>query len=141
MIRQTAPAASALVTVLVFGLFLEALAGGGAAIDMPVMVDAVGGPVTDHLTVNQEFYISANISNGGDSGQEFVYIVQITDRLGTVVLLKWFGGEVDAGQILNIAMSWVPTAPGTYTAAVFLWDGIHSQNALDSHKSLQLTVS
>ena len=43
--------------------------------------------------------------------------------------------------MLNIAVSWASVAPSTYTVQVFLWDGIHTQNALDSTKSLVIPVS
>lgn len=113
----------------------------GTTLSEPVTVDGVGSPIIDHINVNQKFYISATISNDADMGQEFVYIVQISDESDTVVLLKWFGGEVDPGQRLNIAVSWIPTTPGTYTVEVFLWDGIHTQNALDDNKTLTIPIS
>lgn len=115
--------------------------GQGTTISAPVTVDGVGSPIIDHINVNQKFYISATISNDADTDQDFVYIVQISDEQDTVVLLKWLGGKVDPGQLLNIAVSWVPTTPGTYTVEVFLWDGIHTQNALDNSKTLTIPIS
>lgn len=113
----------------------------GTTLSEPVTVDGVGSPIIDHINVNQKFYISSTISNDAEMGQEFVYIVQISDESDTVVLLKWFGGEIDPGQRLNIAVSWVPTTPGTYTVEVFLWDGIRTQNALDNNKTLTIPIS
>lgn len=107
----------------------------------PRLVDAVGSPIIDHINFNQKLHISSSISNVGLTGQDFVYIVQITDEDNTIVLLKWLGGQVDPGQQLSIAVSWVPTTPGTYLMEVFLWDGIHTQNALDATKTLKVPIS
>lgn len=115
--------------------------GQGITISEPVPVDGLGSPIIDHINVNQRFYLSATISNDADMGQEFVYIVQINDDSDTVVLLKWFGSEIDPGQRLNFAVSWIPTIPGTYTVEVFLWDSIHTQNALDESKTLTIPIS
>lgn len=110
-------------------------------IEGPAIVDTTGEHITGHINVNQKFYIASEISNGGTQSGPFVYIVKITDDDGTTVLLEWFGGETDPDQALNIAVSWAPAAPDTYTVQVFLWDGIHTQNALDSTKSIAIPVS
>ena len=110
-------------------------------IEGPAVVDATGEDITGHINVNQKFYIASEISNKGTEGGPFVYIVKITDGDGTTVLLEWFGGEADPNQALNIAVFWAPAAPDTYTVQVFLWDGIHTQNALDSTKSITIPVS
>lgn len=110
-------------------------------IEGPAVVDGTGEAITGHINVNQKFYISSEISNGGTQSGPFVYIVKITNGEGTTVLLEWFGGEADPDQALNIAVSWAPAAPDTYTVQVFLWDGIHTQNALDSTKSISIPVS
>ncbi len=113
----------------------------GAEMASPILVDAIGVPIIDHVNANQKIYISSTISNDTSPSQEFVYIVQVTDHNDTIVLLKWFGGEVDTGQQLDIAVSWTPHAPGTYTVDVFLWDGLYSQNALDVKKFTVISVN
>lgn len=107
----------------------------------PTLVDANGMPISGHINVNQKFYIAATLAHQGDTAQQFVYIVEIADEMGSTVLLKWFGGEVGPGQRLNIAVSWTPAASGTYTIDTFLWDGIHAQNALDTNKSVMVSIS
>lgn len=111
------------------------------SIGAPTVVDATGALMTGHINVNQKFYVASEISNDGAENSSFVYIVRVTNGDGTVVLLEWFAGEADAGQTLSIAVSWAPAAPDTYVAQVYLWDGIHTQNALDSTKSLVIPVS
>ena len=127
--------------LLVMLLPLAAHSQDAIGIDGPAVVDGTGESITGHINVNQKFYIASEISNHGTQSGSFVYIVKITDDGGTAVLLEWFGGEADPDQALNIAVSWAPAAPGTYTVQVFLWDGIHTQNALDSTKSITIPVS
>lgn len=113
----------------------------GIGIGEPTVVDATGSPMTGHINVNQKFYIASEISNSGPENLPFVYIVKVTDGDGAAVLLEWFRGEADSGQMLSIAVSWAPVTPSTYTVQVYLWDDIHTQNALDSTKSLTIPVS
>lgn len=120
---------------------LHAAGSEDVSIEYPVLVDATGSPIIDHINVNQKFYIATNIFNDGAGDQAFVYIVQVTDENDTIVLLDSFSAEIAPGQRLNIAISWVPTSPGTYTAEVFLWDSIHDQNALDASKTLVIPIS
>lgn len=107
----------------------------------PSVVDATGSPITGQINTNQKFYVAAEITNGSPDNMPFVYIVKISDDGGATVLLEWFAGEADSDQTLNIAVSWLAATPDTYTAEIFLWDGIHTQNALDSSKSIIIPVS
>ena len=120
---------------------IYAAASGEVTIENPELVDATGTPITDRINVNQKFYIATNISSESADDQNFVYIVQVADEDGTIVLLEWFSGEIAREQRLNIAVSWVPSSPGTYTAEVFLWDSLHDQNALDSNKAVTISIS
>lgn len=120
---------------------IHAAASGEVTIENPALVDATGTPITDRINVNQKFYIATNIYSESADDQNFVYIVQVVDEDGTIVLLEWFGGEIARDQRLNIAVSWAPSSPGTYTAEVFLWDSLHDQNALDSNKTVTLSIS
>ena len=131
------PAALLVAALLPAAAHSENTIGIGA----PTVVDATGSPITGHINVNQKFYIASEISNNGPENLPFVYIVKVTDGDGAAVLLEWFRGEADSGQMLSIAVSWAPVAPNTYTVQVFLWDGIHTQNALDSTKTLTIPVS
>ena len=110
-------------------------------IGVPTVVDATGSSITGHINVNQKISIASEITNDGSQSSPCVYIIKVTDGDGTAVLLEWIGVEADPGQTLNMAISWAPAAPGTYTVQVFLWDGIHTQNALDSTKSITIQVS
>ena len=115
--------------------------GGAVSINGPTILDTTSSPIIGHINVNQKFYIASEITNLAAESQSFVYIVKIVDGEGTTVVLEWFGGETDSGQTLNIAVSWTLSTPDTYTAQVFLWDGIHTQNALDVSKSIIIPVN
>jgi hypothetical protein len=129
--------------VLLVAALMPATAHSEDAIGIgePAVVDATGSPITGHINVNQKFYIASEIANDGPGNIPFVYIVKVTDGDGATVLLEWFRGEADSGQTLSIAVSWAPATPSTYTVQVFLWDDIHTQNALDSTKFLAIPVS
>lgn len=120
---------------------IHAAASGEVTIENPELVDATGTPITDRINANQKFYIATNIYSESAVDQNFVYIVQVVDEDGTAVLLEWFGGEIARDQRLNIAVSWTPSSPGTYTAEVFLWDSLHDQNALDSNKTVTISIN
>ena len=122
-------------------VFAGGVSAHAAQIGYPVLVDAVGVPIVDHVNANQKLHISANISNTYETAQGFAYIVQVTDQNGTIVMLKWFLGELDAGQSIDIATSWTPESPSLYVIDVFLWDGLRTQNALDAKKSATISVS
>ena len=138
---MTSYLAAVIIVVALAAIPLHAAGSEGVSIERPALVDATGSPIIDHINVNQKFYIATNIFNDGAEDQEFVYIVQVTDESDTIVLLDSFSAEIAPGQRLNIAISWVPTSPGTYTAEVFLWDSIHDQNALDASKTLVIPIS
>lgn len=113
----------------------------GTILGEPTLVDANDTPISGHINVNQQFYIAATLTHQGDAAQQFVYIVQIADESGSIVLLKWLGGELGPDQQFKISVSWTPATSGTYTIDTFLWDGIHTQNALDSNKSVMASIS
>lgn len=113
----------------------------GTTLGEPTLVDVNDMPISGHINVNQQFYIATTLVHQGDNAQQFVYIVQIADESGSTVLLKWLGGEVEPDQRFKISVSWTPTTSGTYAIDTFLWDGIHTQNALDSNKSIMASIS
>ena len=121
--------------ILPMAAYTESVIGG------PTVVDATGSPLTGQINVNQKLYIASDITNGGTQDRSLVYIVKVTDGNGSPILLEWFGGNIDPGQTLSMAVPWEPSAPDTYTVQVFLWDGIHTQNALDATKSTTIPVS
>jgi len=104
------------------------------------VVDAFGNSLTD-IRVDQQVQITADLSNGQDREQSFAYLVQVQDGNGVTVSLAWITGSLSAGQSFSPALSWIPDAPGTYTATVFVWESVNNPTALSPTVSETITVS
>jgi len=113
---------------------LEQVAAGNAKI-----LDSSGNTLSK-VRVNQQIQIVADITNQENKDQPFAYLVQIQDNNGITVSLSWITGEMIPKQTLNLGQSWQPTAAGTYTAQIFVWQSITSPNALSPPLSLQIPV-
>jgi len=104
------------------------------------VVDAFGNTL-DNVSVDQQVQITADLTNGQDREQSFAYLVQIQDDNGVTVSLAWITGSLSAGQSFSPALSWIPTASGTYTATVFVWESVDNPTALSPPVSVDITVS
>ncbi|MDE1842885.1 MAG: hypothetical protein KGH95_04465 [Thaumarchaeota archaeon] len=94
-----------------------------------------------HTTVGKQVQITTDVANSQNRNQPFAYIVQIQNQDGVVYSLSWITGTLDAGQSLSPSQSWTPTAPGTYTAQVFVWEGVGNPDALSPPVTMQILVS
>ena len=112
---------------------------GGAAVN-PRIVDPYGNAIVDAVKVGQQIQITADLVNGQDCVQPFAYIVQIQDVNGVTQSLSWITGTLDINQSLNPGQSWIPTAPGTYTAQIFTWDSLDNPNSLAPPMSATIFV-
>jgi len=104
------------------------------------VVDAFGNSLTS-VSVDQQVQIAADLSNGQDRDQKFAYLVQIQDESGVTVSLAWITGSLTAGQSFSPALSWIPGAPGTYTATVFVWESVDNPTALSPTVTTTINVS
>ena len=103
-------------------------------------VDAFGNSL-DSVTVDQQVQISADLANGQDREQTFAYLVQIQDGDGVTVSLAWITGSLSSGQSFSPALSWIPTASGSYTATAFVWESVDNPTALSPPVSTTVSVS
>ena len=103
------------------------------------VVDAFGSSVAE-VSVNQQVQIAADVSNGQSGDQAFAYIVQVQDGAGVTVSLAWITGSLTAGQSMSPALSWTPSAAGTYTATVFVWESVDNPTALSPTTSVSIDV-
>lgn len=94
----------------------------------------------DKIKVDQQIMIVADLSNGQDKNQNFAYIVQIRDENGVVVSLSWLTGSLSSRQTFSPAQSWIPTAPGTYSIQIFVWESVNNPEALSHPLSLIIEV-
>lgn len=94
-----------------------------------------------NVHVNKQVQIAADVTNGLNRDLPFAYIVQVMDSHGVVIQLSWLTGTLSAGQSLSPSQSWTPTAPGNYTAQIFVWSGIANPDALSPPLLMQISVT
>ena len=104
------------------------------------VVDAFGNTLSS-VSVDQQVQIASDLQNGQDRDQPFAYLVQIQDGNGVTVSLAWITGSLSPGQSFSPALSWIPDAPGTYTATAFVWESVDNPTALSPTVSETITVS
>lgn len=112
-----------------------------ASISDPRLETSLGGALGNDVNVDQQFQISADITNHQDKSQNFVYLVQVKDKTGFVVYVAWITGQLTPDQKFGAARSWTPNEPGEFTVEIFVWEGIVNHNALCEHTTLQINVS
>ena len=103
------------------------------------VVDAFGSSVAE-VSVDQQVQIAADVSNGQSKDQAFAYLVQVQDGDGVTVSLAWITGSLTAGQSMSPALSWTPSASGSYTATVFVWESVDNPTALSPTTSVDIDV-
>ena len=103
------------------------------------VVDAFGSSVAE-VSVDQQVQIAADVANAQDKEQAFAYLVQVQDSNGVTVSLAWITGSLNGGQSMSPALSWTPSAAGSYTATVFVWESVDNPVALSPTVSVSIDV-
>ncbi|MDC0169978.1 hypothetical protein OAI67_02850 [Candidatus Nitrosopelagicus sp.] len=103
------------------------------------VVDSFGNSLSE-VSVDQQVQIEADLVNGQDRDQSFAYLVQVQDGNGVTVSLAWITGQLAAGQSFSPALSWIPTASGSYEATVFVWESVDNPTALSDTVSVSIRV-
>src|ERR1051326_3598006 len=106
----------------------------------PRIVDPSGNAIVGEVRVGQQIQITADLTNGQDCVVPFAYIVQIQDSNGVTQSLSWITGTLGIHQSFNPGQSWIPISPGTYTAQIFIWDGLDNPNALAPPMTTTISV-
>jgi len=107
----------------------------------PRLVNALGNQVIEHLNVNQQVQITADITNNQEIVQDFVFIVQIKNDDNVIISLGWITGTLNPNQSLSTARSWTPDQPGSYLAEIFVWESLTNQDALSESLSISIIAS
>jgi len=110
-------------------------------LEHPRLVNALGNPVGNKISVNQQVHITSDVRNNQEQSQQFTYIVQVKDASQRIVSLDWFVGKLNANQVFSPAISWTPQSGGEYSAEIFVWDSFQRQSPLSEPAVLQITVS
>ena len=103
------------------------------------VVDAFGNSLAE-VSVDQQVQIEADLVNGQDGDQSFAYLVQVQDSDGVTVSLAWITGQLAAGQSFSPALSWIPSASGSYEATVFVWESVDNPTALSDTATVSIQV-
>ena len=103
------------------------------------VVDAFGNSLSE-VSVDQQVQIEADLVNGTDGDQSFAYLVQVQDGNGVTVSLAWITGSLASGQSFSPALSWIPSASGSYEATVFVWESVDNPSALSDTVSVSIDV-
>ncbi len=103
--------------------------------------NAIGNPIGNKISINQQILIMSDLKNAQDRIQEFIYIVQIKDSNQRIVYLSWFAGSLSEFQSLNASLSWTPHEGGEFTVEIFVWDGLKKQVPLSTVRTIGVIVS
>ena len=107
----------------------------------PRLVNTSGVSIGNNVNVDQQFQISADITNNQEKSQNFVYLVQIKDKTGFVISLGWISGQLTPDQKLSPSLSWTPNESGEFTTEIYVWEGLINHKALSQYTTLQINVS
>jgi hypothetical protein len=104
------------------------------------ILDSMGN-VLNKVEINQQIQIASDLTNKQSKDQSFAYLVQIQDSNGITVSLSWITGSLSPNQHMSLSQSWTPVTTGTYTAQIFVWQGITYPDALSLPLTIQIPVS
>ncbi len=99
------------------------------------------GKTLNKIISGQQIEIVSDVTNKINRDQAFAYLVQIQDENGITLSLSWITGSLSPNQNMSLSQSWIPESSGTYTAQIFVWQGVTDPNALSSPLMLQIPVS
>jgi hypothetical protein len=103
--------------------------------------DQSGRPLLQSPHVGQTINFKGMISNKYyQNSQKISYIVQIKDSNNKVVFLKWSEDNLVNLSTTNENISWIPTLPGSYSAEIYVWDGMDSLVPLVDQNQYKIQV-
>ncbi|MGB6464152.1 MAG: hypothetical protein WBF38_08025 [Nitrosotalea sp.] len=104
------------------------------------MIDSTGKTLNEVMT-GQQVQIVSDVTNKVNKDQAFAYLVQIQDNNGITLSLSWITGSLLPNQNMSLSQSWIPKSSGTYTAQIFVWQGVTNPDALSPPLTLQIPTS
>ena len=85
--------------------------------------DSLGNVLGD-LSSNEQVQVVGAIQSNQNFGQDFVFLLQITNPKGTIVSLSWINGRLEPNQYLELSQSWIPQQSGEFVIEIFVWDSL-----------------
>ena len=107
----------------------------------PRLADFRGNTISENVIVNQLVVITADITNGQEVTQDFVYIVQIKNSQNIIQYLNFFKAEVIPTKTFSPGVSWTPNISGKFVAEIFVWESFSNPEPLSNLISLNMTAS
>ena len=92
-------------------------------------------------SVGTQLNVVADLRSGQDESQPYIYLVQVKNADNTVVELGWIDGTLIPAQSMTSGKSWMPDAPGVYTAEVFVWESLGNPTPLSPSLEISITVN
>jgi hypothetical protein len=105
----------------------------------PRLENSSGSKISEHVNINQQVQISADIKNNQEKGQKFVYAVQIKNQYDVIVKLDWITGSLDPGQTFSPSLSWMPQTSDFYKVEIYVWESFLNPDALTNESILNIT--
>jgi len=96
----------------------------------PEILDSFGHQINGSVSAGQQIQVVGYLTNDHDTNETFVYLLQIQDANGVTLSLSWIAGNLDPYKSLTPAQSWIPSANGTYSVYVFLWNSLSDPTPL-----------
>jgi len=107
----------------------------------PRLADFRSNTISENVIVNQLVVITADITNGQEVTQDFVYIVQIKDSQNIILYLNFFKAEVTPTKTFSPGVSWTPNISGKFVVEIYVWESFENPEPLSEFLTLNLTAS
>jgi len=107
----------------------------------PRLADFRGNTVSENVIVNQLIVITADITNGQEVTQDFVYIIQIKDSQNIIQYLNFIKAEVAPTKTFSPGVSWAPNTSGKFIVEIYVWESFKNPEPLSEFLTLNLTAS
>lgn len=105
------------------------------------IVDHKETTIKGSLISGREYFIQSEVANTSTITQSFVHIVQVKDKDGKVMLLKFTIGKISSSATVKIAHDWTPQKSGSYIIETYLWDSLDKPNVISASRTVNVTVS
>ena len=109
------------------------------SIDEIFLADSQGNKI-DSPTANNQMQIITHIQNPQQKQQNFVNIIQVTDKSGVIVSLSWVSGILNAAQQFEISQSWTPQQKGQYKVETFVWKSLDDTEPISQNRAQTVKI-
>jgi len=107
----------------------------------PRLADLRGNTVSENVIVNQIVVITADLINGQEVTQNFVYIIQIKDSQNIIRYLSFIKAEVAPTKTFSPGVSWTSNISGKFVVEIYVWESFENPEPLSEFLTLNLTAS